>query len=402
MSFRISKQNIPIYNAPSPIPGSQNSQVLTSINGTPTFSYAGYNFSGIDMFPLNSIDTTTISGLTGTSYRQGGGCLSPDGNVYFGPFGTYAAEGNVRKALKINPYTNTISYISNNGNNYGYGGMVCADNGKIFMLPWTSGTNIQIIDTFNNDAVSYLDVSGLSSNYFGLVNFNKFIYGIPFNGSNVLRINPINLTTSTDISGIDASGYDISANTEKFRGGVVGPDGNIYCIPSSARRVLRFNPFTNVVQQSSTIDVSGYQGGALASNGNIYMVPKTTDNIGVIDTSNFTVSKITTYTTLNGTTANISSIGLSSQKFYSAVSAPNGLIYCIPEGGNVWLTINPATNTATQIASFGGSDGFAGAALAPNGKIYVGPLNANYAPIIKTGLPTQNSWMLSRCFNNTP
>ena len=378
-----------------------NNQVLSKVNEQNMWFYPQLSFQGNDMFSLNQIDTTTISNLTGTSYRQGGGCLSLNGNIYFGPFGKYS--DNNTKTLKINPYTNSRSYINNKGN-YGYSGMVCADNGKIFILPYSSVTDILIIDTFNNDAVSYLTVSGLTtSSYFGLVNYNNFIYAIPRNANNVLKINPVDLTVTTDISGIDVSGYDISSNTDKFFGGIVGTDGNIYCIPRSARRVLRFNPITNVVQQSNTVDLSGYQGGALASNGNIYMVPKITSNIGVIDISNFTVSKITTYIALNGTVTNISSIGpTASQKFNSAISAPNGLIYCIPEGGNVWLTINPETNIATQIASLGGSDGFAGSALSPNGKIYVAPLNANYVPIVKTGLPTQNNWMLSPTFNKTP
>ena len=218
----------------------------------------------------------------------------------------------------------------------------------------------------------------------------------------MLKIDPVTLTTSSDISGIDASGYDISANSGKFRGGVVGPDGKIYCIPSSARRVLRFNPQTNVVEQSSTTDVSGYQGGALASNGNIYMVPKGTGNIGVIDPVTFTVSKITTYIASNGTITNISSIGGSSQKFCCAVSAPNGLIYCIPEGGSVILTIDPVTNIARQIGTGWGGDGFSGGVLAPNGKIYISPLNANYVPIIKTGFPTQDNWMIAPQFNKSP
>jgi len=63
------------------------------------------------MFPANSVDDTLV--ITGTSYKHGGGALAPNGNIYFGSFGGYSG---VRKNLKLNPYTNTYSFIDSTNN----------------------------------------------------------------------------------------------------------------------------------------------------------------------------------------------------------------------------------------------------------------------------------------------
>jgi hypothetical protein len=411
MSLSINKPKsiIVTVNPPPLLPdGAQDTQVLTNVNGVNTWTYTQYNYKGNNMFPENSVDDTLIP-VTGSSYKHGGGSLSPNGNVYFGSFGEYSG---VRKNMKLNPYTNTYSFIDTN-KEYGYGGMVCANNGKIYALPWNQPqTNLQVIDTLNNDTLSFFDISDVSSSsYRGLVNFNNFIYTIPSDSASILKIDPSNNTFTVDVSNINTTTYPLlGTNLQKFSGGVVGSDGNIYCIPNQARRVLRYNPSTKAVTLSATPDVSGYVNGVLATNSRIYMIPSFSDNIGIVDISFFSTAglavntSITSFTNSDGTSTNISSLG--SNKFNSGILGQNGQIYTIPYSSSRFLRIDTSNNSARQIYPLTnsnlGSDQYGGAVLAPNGKIYVAPLSSDVVPIIKTGIPTQQGWMYAPSFNKTP
>lgn len=416
MSLSINKpKSIIVATNPPPLlpQGGQDTQVLTNVNGVNTWSYTQYNYKGNNMFPENSVDDTLVITNSPPSYKHGGGALSPSGNVYFGSFGGYSG---IRKNLKLNPYTNTYSFIDTT-REYGFGGMVCSNNGKIYALPWAQPqTNLQVIDTLNNDTVSFLDISDVSaSNYFGLVNFNNFIYTIPSNSDSILKIDPSNNTFTVDVSNINTTTYPtLGTNTAKFSGGVVGSDGNIYCIPNQARRVLRYNPSTKAITISATPDVSGYSAGVLANNNRIYMVPERANNIGIVDISFFSTAglavnttSITSFIDSSGGVTNISSLGpTGARKFHSGVLAQNGQIYAIPYGQSRFLTIDTSNNRATQIYPLTnsnlGSDAYSGAVLGPNGKIYVCPLGAANIPIIKTGIPTHQGWMYAPSFNKTP
>jgi len=410
-SFRISGQKTVVVSPTPPgLPPSQDTQVLTNVNGQNIFSYPGYNYKGNNMFPENDFNTTTFSNITGTVYRQGSAALSPNGSIYFSPFGGWASLNGATRIMKINTYNETYSYIdvSNNGN-YGYGGTVCADNGVIYMLPW-SGSNtpntVLTVDTLNNDRIRIVDVSGVTnSSHMGLVNFNNFLYAIPTTSKNIIRINPVDNSSTVIISNINDISTDLSSNSA-FRGGVVGTDGKIYCVPYGATRLIRFSPVTNIVEISPTTDVSGYSGGVLAPNGKIYLLPQRANNIGIVDISNFTVDKsLTTYIPINGgAPLNISSLaGANITKYNGGLLAQNGQIYCIPYGTSTWLRIDTSNNIARAFATSpaSGSDNFSGAALGPNGKIYVAPLNRDYVPIIKTGLPALTGWQLAPTFNHT-
>ena len=51
MSFRVNTpKTVIVAPTPTPLPPSQDTQILTNVNGVNTFSYPGYNFDGSDMF----------------------------------------------------------------------------------------------------------------------------------------------------------------------------------------------------------------------------------------------------------------------------------------------------------------------------------------------------------------
>jgi len=419
MSLSVSKPKYIVVttNPPPLLPGgAQDTQVLTNVQGVNTWTYPQYNYKGSNLFPTNSVNDTSITLADGPGIRQGGGALSPNGSVYFGPFGAWSSLNNITRAMKVNPYSNTVSYvdISVNGN-YGYRGMACANNGKIFALPGSVDTsNILVIDTLNNDTVSY--ISGLNidvSSYRGFVNFNNNIYTVPFNADNILSINPVTNTATVDISGINTTTYPLlGSNLGKFSGGVVGTDGNIYFIPQNASRVMRYNPISKTLLLSNTPDASGYSSGALSSNSRIYMSPSNALNIAYIDISNYSLANlavnrsITNFFDASGSSTDISALGLGgSMRFIGTILGPNGSIYCIPDNSSRILVVDTSNNTARQIYPTNNQNltsTFGGAVLAPNGQIYVCPNQSNSIPIIKTGLPSQQGWMYAPSFNKSP
>ena len=83
-------------------------------------------------------------------------------------------------------------------------------------------------------------------------------------------------------------------------------------------------------------------GGVLAPNGKIYCVPYSSTQILVIDPS-------------DNSTELIGSFG-GSDKWNGGVLAPNGKIYCVPLNTNQILVIDPSDNSTELIGSFGGSD----------------------------------------------
>lgn len=200
---------------------------------------------------------------------------------------------------------------------------------------------------------------------------NGFLYSFPFNGTGqMLKVNPSN-GSFTQFGAMGAS--------DSFRGGVRGPNGKLYGVPSGATFVAVVDTNTDTITQIGTlpVDFEKYCGGVLAPNGKIYCPPNRGGDILVIDTNTDTVSTIGSFTP--------SSVGF---KFTGVSLAPNGKIYCVPGrdvngtsgiGERRVLVIDPSSDTyyftaniydlnPPNMASTGTS--FVGAILAMNNKIY--------------------------------
>ena len=400
MSFRISgPKTVIVSSTPPGLPPSQDTQILTNVNGQSIFSYPGYNYKGSNMFPVNEFNVTDISGSYVFSSRCG--ALSPNGFIYFGC-------GATDKITKINSYTNTYSLIDVSTGGFGNWGACCADNGKMYFLSSSSPNRLLVIDTLNNDRVSYIILTGYNGDIFrGLVYFNNFVYLIPYNTSDMLRIDTTTDTFNVDISGINTTNYpDLSTNNFMFSSGVVGTDGKIYMIPINSNVVIRYNPVSKVIERSPTFltTVSKYRGGVLASNGKIYCMPAQTANVGIIDISSFIVNTtdISTFRLPNGDISNFPTTGYG--KMWGGVLVQSGRIYGIPynfrfleidTSNNIARQIFPTTAVDSTIRTYGG-------VLAPNGKIYCSPEeNFSSIPIIKTGIPQLPQWMLGPSFNKS-
>lgn len=105
----------------------------------------------------------------------------------------------------------------------------------------------------------------------GVLALNGKIYGIPRTGGTVLEIDPSNGTVNT----ISVSGW----NSERWNGGVLAPNGKIYGMPST-RKVLEIDPSNgSAIMFASGLVSESMAGGVLAPNGTIYGIPNSGDKI---------------------------------------------------------------------------------------------------------------------------
>jgi hypothetical protein len=108
------------------------------------------------------------------------------------------------------------------------------------------------------------------------------IYGIPVDSTTVLKIDPTTDTATTFGS--------LSANTYKWMGGVLAPNGLIYSIPNSNSVVatLIIDPTTDTATTFVTPGGSYYYAGCVvAPNGCIYAIPYYSTTILKIGGSGF-------------------------------------------------------------------------------------------------------------------
>ena len=201
----------------------QNSQILTNVNGNNIWSYPGYNYRGSNMFPQNTVDTTSMTVSSDTN-KWSGGVLAPNGKIYGIPY-------NSTSVLIIDPITNEINTISGiSADTNKWSGGVLAPNGKIYGIPYNS-TSVLIIDPVNNtvDTTSMTVSSDTNKWSGGILSQNGKIYGIPFDSDTVLVIDPTTNTTST-ITGL--------TDSSKYVGGVLAPNGKIYGISYDSNNIL--------------------------------------------------------------------------------------------------------------------------------------------------------------------
>jgi hypothetical protein len=257
-----------------------------------------------------------------------------------------------------------------------------AQGNKIYILPTMTGDYTDATAETSGFTVTKVadgsgNLTGTLKWYGGVLAPNGKIYCVPNSATEVLIIDPA--TNTTDRTSISTG----LSGSNKWYGGVLAPNGKIYCVPRNAEEVLIIDPTTNTADRTSiSTGLSGsnkWFGGVLAPNGKIYCVPDSAEEVLIIDPTTNTADR-TSITGLSG-----------SEKWYGGVLAPNGKIYCVPRNAEEVLIIDPATNTTdrTSISTgLSGSEKWYGGVLAPNGKIYCVPGTATEVLIID---PTTNT-----------
>ena len=175
-------------------------------------------------------------------------------------------------------------------------------------------------------------------------------------------------------------------NVGKWVGGVVAPNGNIYCIPNNSTTILVINPITDTDASGNFgADLTGsskWWGGCLGSDGKIYGVPESSNDVLVIDASSNTIATRTDFG-LDLTNGG----AWTSTKWIGGVVGLDGKIYCIPNNATKILVIDPANQTA-ELTDFGvdltGSSKWWGGAMGTDGKIYCIPVGVSDFLIIDT------------------
>jgi hypothetical protein len=170
-----------------------------------------------------------------------------------------------------------------------------------------------------------------------------------------------------------------------WAGGVLAPNGKIYGIPWLANSVLIFDPNTENIDTTSIIipnnllpgpNLPGWAGGVLAPNGKIYCCPEQANNVLIIDPDTNSVSSIS---------------GVIDRSWYGCVLYSNGKIYCVPYGATNVLIIDTNNDTINEteiqglnngVDIYGSSHKWAGGAFATNGKIYMVPMLENRILIV--------------------
>jgi hypothetical protein len=221
--------------------------------------------------------------------------------------------------------------------------------------------------------------------YGGVLAPNGKIYCIPWDADTVLVINPTD-DTSVDFPVPNPPGATTPTSQDKWLGGVLAPNDKIYCIPYDATDVMVIDPATDTAAFPAALGGfpgSGshkWHGGAVARNGKIYCVPADASTVLVIDPGSDSKTEIF-----------FTAPPPSDAKWYGGVLAPNGKIYCIPWHADYVMIIDPATNAVDPDAisiSTVAEWKYNGGVLAPNGKIYCVPRDPNRILIID---PNKNS-----------
>ena len=217
----------------------------------------------------------------------------------------------------------------------------------------TSSTKLNLFGTKGagppNDTVTSINIgSGFIG---GVVGPDGLIYCIPYNTSDgyMVSVDPI---TETVVETIDVG--------NGFGGGVLGPDGRIYCIPHDAVIMKVVDPSTSPSTiTNGNIGLSRQMGGVLGPNGFIYCIPYHATHMKAVDTKNPSGGYLWIETGYN---------------LAGGVLGPDGCIYCMPYNTSVMKVVDPNDNNS--ITSITVSTGLMGGVVGPNGNIYCMPYNA--------------------------
>eukprot|EP00929_Paragymnodinium_shiwhaense_P083141 TRINITY_DN44175_c0_g1_i3.p1 TRINITY_DN44175_c0_g1~~TRINITY_DN44175_c0_g1_i3.p1 ORF type:complete len:470 (-),score=63.37 TRINITY_DN44175_c0_g1_i3:10-1419(-) len=194
--------------------------------------------------------------------------VGKNGKVYGIPFALQ-----IKKVIEYDPESGCLNEIGpelENGNAR-YVAAVCADNGKIFALPCNSQRVLEI-----DPEKASVRAVGKEMPYGGLkyqaavLASNGKVYGVPFNAKRFLEVDPETGDTSEVGSELPNGGF-------KYMTAHAAANGRIYALPfDEATHVLEFDPRTRESRQIGHAFPKGgakYAASVLAPNGRIYGLP---------------------------------------------------------------------------------------------------------------------------------
>ena len=205
-----------------------------------------------------------------------GGCLHPNGRVYFTPH-------NSSVVVSINTTTlavRTFGSLPLNGSKYC--GCILAPNGKMYCPPFTAN-DVLIIDPILETATT-MAYAGTGKYVSGCLARNGLIYCAPHSGNTILVIDARSdtVTTRTIIC------YS-NAPAGLFYGCVYAPSNRIYFVPGTSDRIMTLDVETEAVNTLSLDLSTGYGslhfiGAVVAPSGRVFMVPYEAGKMLVVKT----------------------------------------------------------------------------------------------------------------------
>ena len=243
-----------------------------------------------------------------------------------------------------------------------------APNGLIYLADNQNNPMGVITPTANGGTYSSTTVTGVGpatqygDNYKGGgLASNGIIYLVNYTAPGIGTIN-----TNTNV--FTTNPFNVSAGVFAVAGGVLGPDGNIYCAPYvNLSQLFYFTPGANTINSFAISATVRYSKPFLAPNGKIYCVGST-KIVGVIDPIGRTFTEV-------GTAAN--------QQYGFMVLGGNGVVYAFPQNASGIGTLNLTTNAITANVIAGGS-GYYGGILGPDGNIYLYQSGAGNIGVLNT------------------
>lgn len=212
-----------------------------------------HNATTVLVIDPSSDTVSTLSGTDGPlpegSWKWHGGLAA--GHKIIG-FPNNADDILVIDCQKSSIYTTGGAHILKSGRHripqdgrYKYLGGALTENGRYAYLFPCDAERVLRFDCETDEMVlvgpCLLDGENKAQN--GFVAKDGCLYGIPQRGAGVLRIRPsYNADGSGDVVDIIPCGENMMGVKDKFEGGVLGHDGNIYCIPLRARACVKIIP----------------------------------------------------------------------------------------------------------------------------------------------------------------
>ena len=163
-----------------------------------------------------------------------------------------------------------------------------------------------------------------------------------------------------------------------FVGGVLLPDGRVFCVPHNSTTARIYNPVSNMVTTPSGTYAGGtsFIGGVLLRDNRVFLVPCSSTTARIYDPVTNTV------TTPGGTYPG----GIA---FYGGVLLPDGRVFCVPNGSTTARIFDPVGNTVTTPGgTYPGNGAFRGGVLLPDGRVFCVPYSSPTARIYNPATDT--------------
>ena len=265
--------------------------------------------------------------------KYSGGVRASNGCIYFAP-------NSAMKVLKYNPRANTIQYIGSAYKSSGkwddetigkWCGGTQGSDGCLYFAPLEKSQILRVDPSNNNDSTLLVGKHLGSNNkhkFSGCVasKDNKTIYFIPLDYNRLMEFD-----VATQACKFVDVGRLHPEQTQKWTGGVLGPDGCIYGIPGNANKILKYDP------QSKRATLVGaylgdhpykYAGGVLGSDNCIYCIP-------------YNANRVLRYNIVDETTTLVGGSFPGTRKWSGGVACANGTIIGIPFNHPRILKIDP-------------------------------------------------------------